>query len=166
MQFKNLAFSLFAAAVAADDVNSLVAQIPSCALTCLVTSATQVNCGITDYKCQCENATELQAVATPCVSSACSVADQATALKISGEICVSLGYTAVTSAVNSAVTSATGAAGSALSSATSAIGSAASSATATGTSSSATSSASTAAAAGRVEMGALAGVAAVVAFAL
>jgi hypothetical protein len=80
MQFKSLALSLLVAVATADDITQLVTQIPSCALTCLVTAAASVNCAITDYSCQCSNASALQASATPCVQSACSADDQASML--------------------------------------------------------------------------------------
>ncbi|KAM0809183.1 hypothetical protein AB5N19_09526 [Seiridium cardinale] len=159
MQFKNLAFSLLVAVAAADSVDQLVTQIPSCALTCLISGSSKVGCAVTDYACQCNNASALQDDVTPCVSSSCSASDAATALTVSGEICVAVGVTSVTSGIASA----TSAAGSAASSISSSLASGASSVTATSTS--ATSTASTAAA-GRMEIGAMAGAAAVFAFAL
>lgn len=77
MQFKNLAFSLFVAAATADTLTDLVMSIPSCALTCLVTSASNIGCGVTDYSCQCNKAAALQSDAQSCVAAACSTADQA-----------------------------------------------------------------------------------------
>ncbi|KAI0151528.1 hypothetical protein BJ166DRAFT_391874 [Pestalotiopsis sp. NC0098] len=150
MQFKNLAVSLFVAAVVADDITSLVTQVPDCALTCLVTGASDIGCTVTDYDCQCSKASELQASAGPCIQEACSSADQATALTISQEICQSLGINATTTGTTSNSTA----------SATSATG------TATGTGSSSSGTAAATAAAGRLEIGALAGAAAFFAFAL
>src|SRR5450432_1617445 len=34
-------------------ISDLVAQIHSCAITCLATAATSARCGLTDYACQC-----------------------------------------------------------------------------------------------------------------
>lgn len=77
MQFKNVAISLFVAvAAASDDVTTLLTQVPDCALTCLITGASDIGCTVTDYTCQCSKAAELQASAGPCIDSACSTADQ------------------------------------------------------------------------------------------
>lgn len=151
MQFKNVAISLFVAvAAASDDVTTLLTQVPDCALTCLITGASDIGCTVTDYTCQCSKAAELQASAGPCIDSACSTADQETALTISQEICEAVGITADTTSVGSSNSTAT---------ATSMTSS-----TATGTSSSSTSAVT--AGAGRLELGALAAGAAVFAFAL
>ncbi|ETS81142.1 hypothetical protein PFICI_06144 [Pestalotiopsis fici W106-1] len=151
MQFKTVAISLFVAvAAASDDITSLVTQVPDCALTCLITGASDIGCTVTDYTCQCSKAAELQASAGPCIDAACSTADQETALTISQEICEAVGITADTTSVGSSSNSTA-----TMTSGTS---------TATGTSSSST--AAVTAGAGRLEFGALAGAAALFAFAL
>ncbi|KAK5628898.1 hypothetical protein RRF57_004613 [Xylaria bambusicola] len=75
MQFKNIALSLFVAAVAAESVDELVKQIPSCATTCLNDGAKKVGCAVDDYKCQCGKITDITSDAIPCVSAACSSDD-------------------------------------------------------------------------------------------
>ncbi|KAH8671606.1 hypothetical protein BX600DRAFT_251014 [Xylariales sp. PMI_506] len=149
MQFKTFALSLLVAAVSADEITSLVASIPSCALTCLITGVSSVNCAATDYTCQCTNAAALQAAVSPCIAAGCNATDAATAEEISLEICADLGISAnSTSSSNSTSTSN-------------------STATTTSTTTSASATTSKNAAAGRYEFGMLAGaVAAVAAFAL
>ncbi|KAI0134005.1 hypothetical protein BJ170DRAFT_182149 [Xylariales sp. AK1849] len=153
MQFKNLLFPLLVAVVAADELSDLVASIPSCALTCLMTSVSEVGCGVTDYSCQCGKASDVQSSVKPCITKSCSTTDAATAETVSLELCAQVLGSSATSA---------------LASATSAVASGASSvataATGTGTVSSATSTSTSGA--GRVEAGYLAGAAAMVALVL
>ncbi|KFY49145.1 hypothetical protein V496_10203, partial [Pseudogymnoascus sp. VKM F-4515 (FW-2607)] len=74
MRFSLTLIAALAAAtssVAAQDVAGIVSQIPSCALTCIATAAMGQSCAITDYKCQCEKMSAIQAAATPCVTTKC-----------------------------------------------------------------------------------------------
>jgi hypothetical protein len=77
MQIKNAVLSIFIVSVAADATTDILTQVPTCALSCLLTGAGKVGCPITDYACQCEHAAELQNAAGPCIESACSTADAA-----------------------------------------------------------------------------------------
>ena len=75
MQFKTVAFSLFTAIVAAESIDQLVSEIPSCATTCLSDAATKAGCAVDDYTCQCANILDITTNAVPCVSGACSSDD-------------------------------------------------------------------------------------------
>ena len=61
-----------ATSVAAQDIASIISQIPSCALTCIATASAGQSCAITDYKCQCSKMSAIQASATGCVTSKCT----------------------------------------------------------------------------------------------
>jgi len=77
MQFKTLVVAaFFGLATAAVDPSTIISQIPSCALTCLLTGAASANCDVTDYACQCKNFDAIQKTVAPCVQGACSTADQ------------------------------------------------------------------------------------------
>ncbi|OWP01313.1 hypothetical protein B2J93_7297 [Marssonina coronariae] len=86
----SLAFVLAIAAtqVSGQRISSLVAQLPSCAISCLATASANVGCGISDYACQCgAKKSTLTSSATPCVLSACSNADALTTNSLTGDIC-------------------------------------------------------------------------------
>ena len=72
MQFKTLLVSALVGVVAAQDIGTLVCEIPSCALTCLLTAGTSAGCDATDYKCQCSNASKIQSSAAPSLEKACT----------------------------------------------------------------------------------------------
>ncbi|OTA98505.1 hypothetical protein M426DRAFT_17336 [Hypoxylon sp. CI-4A] len=118
MQFKTLAVALFAAVVAADSVQELISQIPSCAKPCLDNASTTIGCSTTDNKCQCGKIDDLTSEAIGCVSSSCSVDDLTAATKLSAEICAAVAVDAGGSAVTSAVSSASSAVNSAVGSLT------------------------------------------------
>lgn len=67
--------SFAAAADSSSDLSTLASDLPSCSLPCLVSGASSAGCGATDYSCQCSNQQTIQANATSCLTSACSVAD-------------------------------------------------------------------------------------------
>ncbi len=75
MQFKTLFVAALAGFVAAQDINTLISEIPSCALTCLLTGASDAGCGTSDYACQCSNQSTIQTSAEPCLTKACSTSD-------------------------------------------------------------------------------------------
>ncbi len=65
--------AIFAATAYSQSVSDLVAEIPSCAITCLATGATSVGCGISDYECQCgPDFEKVVSAATPCVLQKCT----------------------------------------------------------------------------------------------
>ncbi|KAL1859543.1 hypothetical protein Daus18300_009544 [Diaporthe australafricana] len=128
MQFKAIVLSAVVGLVAAQssDVTSLVAQLPSCSLTCLLAGASAADCESMDYSCQCNKQDVIVANATSCLTSSCNTNDIATTQTVSQQICE-----AVTGNSTSATASSSG-----------------SSASATGSSASSSASASSTAAAG------------------
>lgn len=72
MQIKTLFVAAFIGLAAAQDVTSLIGEIPSCALQCLLSAGTSAGCEATDYKCQCENSSKIQASASSCLTSSCT----------------------------------------------------------------------------------------------
>ncbi|CAJ2502209.1 Uu.00g096030.m01.CDS01 [Anthostomella pinea] len=153
MHFQTALVALFAAVAAAETIDQLVAQIPSCATPCLASAAKSVGCGVSDANCQCEHITDLTKSALMCVSGACNQDDLKTTSETSTQICLAVAQQAGDSASSSALASASGAATSAASSLSS-------------TASSATASATPAAAAHAGAGMGLVGAAAFVAFAL
>lgn len=79
MQFVIIALSGLAslAAAASSDANvtSLVAQLPSCSVSCLEAAATSAGCGASDYSCQCSHTDAVEANATSCLTSSCSISN-------------------------------------------------------------------------------------------
>merc|ERR1711974_576223 len=77
MQLLNaLVFAVSATLVVSQSAPSLVAQLPSCAISCLASASTTNGCGISDYARQCgAKKADITAAATPCVLSACSQDD-------------------------------------------------------------------------------------------
>ncbi|KAK1705941.1 uncharacterized protein BDZ83DRAFT_552075, partial [Colletotrichum acutatum] len=83
-----IAVSFLAALVAAETIDQLVAEIPTCAVTCIRDGAQSVNCDITDFACSCGKVEQLTAKVVPCLaSSGCSSTDQATVLQLASQIC-------------------------------------------------------------------------------
>ncbi|KAJ5051919.1 uncharacterized protein L3040_001682 [Drepanopeziza brunnea f. sp. 'multigermtubi'] len=71
-----IVFAIVASLVSSQSVSSLVAQLPSCAISCLATASSSVGCGISDYTCQCGlNKDAVTSAATFCVVSSCSSTD-------------------------------------------------------------------------------------------
>jgi len=89
MQLLNaLVFAVSATLVVSQSASSLVAQLPSCAISCLASASTTNGCGISDYACQCgAKKADITAAATPCVLSACSQDDALKTNSLTGEIC-------------------------------------------------------------------------------
>ncbi|KAI0427604.1 hypothetical protein F5Y09DRAFT_315713 [Xylaria sp. FL1042] len=124
MQFKTVVLSLFVALAAADSLDDLAAQIPSCAKTCIDDGAKKAGCASTDYTCECSNITSITANAFSCVSSSCSADDLQKTTDATTSLCLAVAQQVGGDAYSSAINSLTSAAGSALSSATAAVGSA------------------------------------------
>ncbi|KAL2071042.1 hypothetical protein VTL71DRAFT_12277 [Oculimacula yallundae] len=101
MQFSvAFVFALSATLIASQSASSLVAQLPSCAITCLASASTTNGCGISDFACQCgEKKADITKNATPCVLSGCSSDDALKTNYLTGEICKAA-TTVQTSAVN------------------------------------------------------------------
>lgn len=77
MQFKAIVLSTVLGLVAAQssDVASLVAELPSCSLTCLLAGASAADCESMDYSCQCGKQDVIVANATSCLTSSCNTND-------------------------------------------------------------------------------------------
>lgn len=77
MQFKAIVLSTVLGLVAAQssDVASLVTELPSCSLTCLLAGASAADCESMDYSCQCNKQDVIVANATSCLTSACNTQD-------------------------------------------------------------------------------------------
>ncbi|KAJ4984243.1 hypothetical protein SVAN01_10284 [Stagonosporopsis vannaccii] len=84
-----LILASFAAIVASQGI----ADLPTCSLSCLTTAITGLECGLTDFACSCQKASELTPVVTPCVRSACSdPADQSKTIEVLAGICAAAGF--------------------------------------------------------------------------
>ena len=84
----SLIISALTALVAAQGI----ADLPACSLSCLTTAISGLGCGITDFACSCQKASELTPVVTPCVQTACSdPADQSKTIEVLAGICAAAG---------------------------------------------------------------------------
>ncbi|TKW54448.1 hypothetical protein CTA1_9709 [Colletotrichum tanaceti] len=91
MKYTLVAF-LLAASVAAQTIDQLVEEIPTCAVTCIRDGAQKVNCDVTDFTCSCAKVGELTSSVVPCLAtSGCSSSDQAKVLQIATQICAKVG---------------------------------------------------------------------------
>ncbi|KAL8403457.1 hypothetical protein RB594_008643 [Gaeumannomyces avenae] len=110
-----LVLAAIASTAAADDVGSLVSQIPACALPCFVEASTSSGCSVTDYKCMCNNILQVQKAAAGCLATSCEVEDLAKLANMSSQLCQAITGTSGTANASGAVAtgSATGTAGSA-----------------------------------------------------
>ncbi|KAE9579704.1 GPI-anchored CFEM domain protein [Colletotrichum fructicola] len=80
--------AFLAAFAAAKTVDELVADIPTCAVTCIRDAATSVNCDISDFACSCAKQDQLTPVVVNCLSkSSCSADDQTKVLLTAQQIC-------------------------------------------------------------------------------
>ncbi|KAK2020525.1 hypothetical protein LX32DRAFT_315939 [Colletotrichum zoysiae] len=94
---------LLVTVVAADTINQLVDQIPTCAVTCIRDQAKAVGCEITDFNCTCGKVTELTPKVVSCLAtSGCSTADQAKIFQITPQICAQIGQTTTTTTTTDA----------------------------------------------------------------
>ncbi|KAB8295178.1 hypothetical protein EYC80_007104 [Monilinia laxa] len=120
MQFTYTAiFTLFASVAYSQSIASEVAQLPSCALSCLATAATSAGCGLADYACQCGDAKDaITKSGTPCIVAGCSASDVLAVSKIATQICVLQDSAGSPSSSPSSTSSASSSAASNISSAT------------------------------------------------
>ncbi|KZL63207.1 cfem domain-containing protein [Colletotrichum incanum] len=102
--------SLLAAVVAAETVNELVDQIPTCAVNCIRDAAQTVNCDVQDFACSCSKITQLTPAVVSCLAtSGCSSTDQAKVFQVTPQICAQVGESnQVTAAGTAATTPTTG----------------------------------------------------------
>ncbi|KAM0331367.1 hypothetical protein ACHAQA_003039 [Verticillium albo-atrum] len=72
-----------------DTLPGLVDQLPRCAVSCLVSAASDIGCSSTDFQCLCSSATNLATSIGPCVllSSGCGTDDARRAGEIAPQIC-------------------------------------------------------------------------------
>lgn len=63
---------------AGGNLNSVVSQLPQCALTCLDSTASTIGCSASDLTCLCSNSQKLISSISPCIllSSGCSSEEQ------------------------------------------------------------------------------------------
>ncbi|KAI2463367.1 hypothetical protein F4781DRAFT_416897 [Annulohypoxylon bovei var. microspora] len=108
MQFAAISLSLFAAFVAAQNSTSLpdlVSQLPSCAASCLASSAKSAGCSAEDFTCLCgDNKSTFISSITGCIgfSSECSQDDIGKLTTLAPEICTAVAANPDASAVASA----------------------------------------------------------------
>ncbi|GJC79834.1 hypothetical protein ColLi_02672 [Colletotrichum liriopes] len=102
--------SVLAALVAAETINELVDQIPTCAVNCIRDAAQTVNCDIQDFACSCSKITQLTPAVVSCLAtSGCSSTDQAKVFQVTPQICAQVGESnQVTAAGTAATTPTTG----------------------------------------------------------
>ncbi|KAG8169108.1 hypothetical protein KVR01_001857 [Diaporthe batatas] len=123
MQFKAIVLSTVFGLVAAQssDVASLVTELPSCSLTCLLAGASAADCESTDYACQCGNQDIIVTNATACLTSSCNTNDIAKTQTVSQQICdaVTGGNSSTSASASGSSASATGSSSSSSASASS-----------------------------------------------
>ncbi|GKT59970.1 CFEM domain-containing protein [Colletotrichum tofieldiae] len=102
--------SMLAVLVAAETINDLVDQIPTCAVNCIRDAAQTVNCDIQDFACSCSKITQLTPAVVSCLAtSGCSSTDQAKVFQVTPQICAQVGESnQVTAAGTAATTPTTG----------------------------------------------------------
>lgn len=63
---------------AGGDLDSVVSQLPQCAITCLDSTASSIGCSASDLTCLCSNSDKLISSIGPCIllSSGCSSEEQ------------------------------------------------------------------------------------------
>ncbi|KAI7776430.1 hypothetical protein LA080_005385 [Diaporthe eres] len=110
------------------DLNSIVSQVPQCALTCLDSTATSIGCSASDLTCLCSKSDQLISSIGPCIllQSQCSSEEQSQIQSVAGNLCSD-----VSSADSAELASASNAINSALATGTTGTGTAAASSTAT-----------------------------------
>ncbi|KAL8308116.1 hypothetical protein RB593_006441 [Gaeumannomyces tritici] len=85
--FTTLVLSALVAVSSAATIAELAAQVPSCAMKCLVTAAKEVGCDAADYKCQCGKLIDMTSKATGCITSGCTLDDVAKITTLIPQIC-------------------------------------------------------------------------------
>ncbi|RKU43292.1 hypothetical protein DL546_006725 [Coniochaeta pulveracea] len=86
------------------DLASLVALLPTCALSCFVTAAKDISCAPTDFSCLCSSASALVTKIGPCIyiSSGCSSSDISNVTSLAPKICSAVNKNATGAAVSAA----------------------------------------------------------------
>ncbi|KAK2599496.1 hypothetical protein N8I77_011247 [Diaporthe amygdali] len=71
------------------DVDSIVSQLPQCALTCLSETASDIGCSASDLTCLCSKQSQLISSIGPCIllKSGCSSDEQNQISSIAGNLC-------------------------------------------------------------------------------
>ncbi|GKT90221.1 CFEM domain-containing protein [Colletotrichum tofieldiae] len=93
---------------------SLISQLPTCAISCLNTAASNIGCETTDFSCLCSSQDRLISSLTPCILTAgCSTDDIAKAARIAPQICSEVENNPAASDIASASNLVTGALGTA-----------------------------------------------------
>ncbi|CAI6310201.1 unnamed protein product [Periconia digitata] len=69
-----------------------ISDLPTCATSCLITGATNVGCGLTDFACACRKSSELTPALTTCVQGDCpSTEDQQKVVSVVSALCSQAG---------------------------------------------------------------------------
>ncbi|TLD11976.1 uncharacterized protein PgNI_03610 [Pyricularia grisea] len=104
MQFRTLLVSFFVAAAVAQtrtsgsaapsdtssssaNLVSSVEDLPKCALNCLKSAASSINCDPANFKCLCSNTQDLIASIGPCALSACNTGDVSKLTEVATKVC-------------------------------------------------------------------------------
>lgn len=67
MKLKTTLIGALLPALALGDIRALQAQLPECALGCLIQGADEFGCQATDLTCQCTQLEEMTKVVAPCL---------------------------------------------------------------------------------------------------
>ncbi|CRK09772.1 hypothetical protein HYQ45_003092 [Verticillium longisporum] len=101
------AAALLVALARAQDVTSIISQIPSCALNCLSQGISSADCSISDFTCICSKFDSIQASVQPCLaSSQCSETQVADTLRLATGLCSNAGGASGSAAATTATGSA------------------------------------------------------------
>jgi hypothetical protein len=65
--------------------------IPTCSKHCLDDVIPRVNCALTDFKCVCAKADEVDVLITPCLKATCSKDDEAEFREVAWKFCGTIG---------------------------------------------------------------------------
>ncbi|KAL8308429.1 hypothetical protein RB597_000371 [Gaeumannomyces tritici] len=98
-----LVLAAVTSAAAADDVGSLLSQIPACAFPCFAEASKSSGCSLTDYKCMCNNMLQVQNAAANCLTTSCQVDDLAKLATMSSQLCQAIAGTSGTAKATGAV---------------------------------------------------------------
>ncbi|CRK17238.1 hypothetical protein BN1723_002391 [Verticillium longisporum] len=107
MKYAAAAAALLVALARAQDVTSIISQIPSCALNCLSQGISSTDCSISDFTCICSQFDSIQASVQPCLaSSQCSETQVADTLRLATGLCSNAGGASGSAAATTATVSA------------------------------------------------------------
>ncbi|KZM20188.1 uncharacterized protein EKO05_0001092 [Ascochyta rabiei] len=86
-------YTIFVGAVTAFAAAQTITDLPPCSLECLAGAIGGLGCGLTDFACSCQKASQLTPVVTPCVQNACTdPADQSKIIEVLSKICAAAGF--------------------------------------------------------------------------